>query len=64
MRFDNTIYTVDEDVGIIQPLLVLSNPSSFVETVEVISTDIEADGIMLYVTYINILLHISICDQT
>ena len=48
MRFDNTTYTVDEDVGTIQPLLVLSNPSSFNETIQVINTDIEADGIILY----------------
>ena len=44
MRVGNETYTVDEDVGIVQTLLVLSNPSSFNETVQVISTNIEADG--------------------
>ena len=44
VRFDNAAYHVNEDVGIVQLLLVLSNPSSFNETVQVISTDIEADG--------------------
>ena len=33
--FDNTTYAVNEDVGIVQPLLVFSNPSSFVEIVEI-----------------------------
>ena len=42
--FDNATYTVVEDTGIVQPALILSNPSSFVETVQVISTDITADG--------------------
>ena len=44
VRFDNATYTDDEDVGIIQPLLILSNPSSFVETVRVISTDVTTNG--------------------
>ena len=35
VRFNSTLYIVEEDVGIVQPLLVLSNPSSFVETVEI-----------------------------
>ena len=37
-------YSVNEDDGIVQPLLVLSNPSSFVETVQVISSDVTANG--------------------
>ena len=44
VRFDNAAYSDDEDVGIIQPLLLLSNPSSFVETVQVISTEVTANG--------------------
>ena len=44
MRFDNTTYAVNEDVGIIQPLLLISNPSSFNETVQVINADISTNG--------------------
>ena len=46
VRFNNATYTVDEDAGIIQPLLVLSNPSSLNETVLVISTDVTATGMI------------------
>ena len=54
MKFHNATYAVNEDDGIIQPLLVLSNPSSFVETIQVINTDITANGIELYIrTYIH-----------
>ena len=48
VRFDNAAYTVNEDDGIVQTLLVLSNPSSFVETVQVVDTHITADGMILY----------------
>ena len=44
VRFDDTTYTVEEYVEILQPLLVLSNPSSFVETVQVTNTDVTANG--------------------
>ena len=44
MKFHNETYTVNEDDGIVQPQLVLSNPSSFVETVQVINTDVTANG--------------------
>ena len=44
VMFNTTTYSVDEDTGIVQPLLVLSNPSSFVETVLVISRNITAEG--------------------
>ena len=37
-------YIVDEHDVLVQPLLVLSNPSSFVEIVQLISTDITANG--------------------
>ena len=47
VRFDNAAYTITENDGIVQPLLVLSNPSSFVETVEVIDTHITADGMII-----------------
>ena len=48
VRFHNTIIVLNEDVGIVQPLLVLSNPSSFNETVQVINTDITANGLYMY----------------
>ena len=44
VKFHNERYSVNEDDGIVQPLLVLSNPSSFVETVQVINTDVTANG--------------------
>ena len=44
MKFQNATYAVNEDDGIVQPLLVLSNPSSFVETVQVITTDVTTNG--------------------
>lgn len=44
VRFDSTSYIVDEDTGTVQPLLVLSNPSSRTETVQLINIDITANG--------------------
>ena len=43
--FDNEAYIIDEDAGIVQLLLFLSNPSSLTETVQVINEDITATGI-------------------
>ena len=40
----NVKYTVNEDDSIVQPLLFFSNPSSFIEVVQVLKTDITADG--------------------
>ena len=48
VTFHNATYTVNEDVGIIRPLLVLSNPSSFDETVQVNNTDITTNGIVYH----------------
>ena len=48
VTFENATYTVNEDVGILRPLLVLSNPSSFNETVQVINTDITTNGIVYH----------------
>ena len=42
------IYNVDEDSGPVQPVLVLSNPSSTSVTVEVLSTDGSAAGKYTY----------------
>ena len=44
MTFDKATYTVNEDTGTVKPLLILSNPSSFIETVQVITTDITTNG--------------------
>ena len=44
MRFDNAAYTVNEDTGIVQPLLVLNQSSPFVETVQVTNNDITSNG--------------------
>ena len=55
MRFDNAVYNVDENNGLVQPNLIFSNPSSFVEIVQVNNIDITATGKVNFVMY---LLHI------
>ena len=42
--FDQSEYSVNEDAGPIQPVLVISNPSSTDITVQVTSTDGSATG--------------------
>ena len=44
VSFSLSAYTIDEDAGSVQPVLVLSNPSSTNITVQVISNDITATG--------------------
>jgi len=44
ISFNQSTYTVDEDDGPAQPVLVLSNPSSTDITVQVRSNDITATG--------------------
>ena len=44
MSFNQSTYSVDEDDGPAQPVLVLSNPSSTDITVQVRSNDITATG--------------------
>ena len=44
MKFNQSTYSVYEDSGPVQPVLVLSNPSSTDITVEVFSTNITALG--------------------
>ena len=51
VRFDKAMYTVDEDNGLIQPLLIFSNPSSFIEIVQVNNIDITATGKLKFVGY-------------
>ena len=45
VSFNQSTYSVDEDDGAAQPVLVLSNPSSTDITVQVISSDDTAIGI-------------------
>ena len=51
MRFDKAMYSVDEDNGLIQLILIFSNPSSFVEIVQVNNIDITATGRLNFVSY-------------
>ena len=44
VNFHELAYSVDESIRVVRPVLVLSNPSSFVETVQVITTNISANG--------------------
>ena len=44
VRFEQPTYTVNETDGRVEPVLVLSNPSSSVITVQVFSTDGSATG--------------------
>ena len=42
--FDQSVYTIDEAVGPLQPVLVLSNPSSFNIAIQVVDTSTTATG--------------------
>ena len=44
MNFSNSRYSINEDSGPVQPVLILSNPSSTDITVKVFSIDIAAIG--------------------
>ena len=44
VMFNQSMYSVDEDAGPAQPVLVLSNPSSMEFTVQVTNADITAIG--------------------
>ena len=44
VMFEQSTYSVDEDSGPAQPVLVLSNPSSMEFTVQVTNTDGSATG--------------------
>ena len=50
VSFENLTYTADEDDEKIEPVLVLSNPSSSVITVQVFSTDESATGKQLTIS--------------
>ena len=51
MRFDNSVYNIDEDNGLVRPFLIFSNPSSFVEIVQVNNIDITATGKLYFAGY-------------
>ena len=42
--FNQSMYSVNEDAGLVQPVLVISNPSSTDITVQVTNTDGSATG--------------------
>ena len=44
VSFEQMTYNIDEDNGPVQPVLVLSNPSSTTVTIEVLSMDESATG--------------------
>ena len=44
VTFNQSAYNVTENSGIIQLFLVLSSPSSFKETVQLINTDVNTNG--------------------
>ena len=48
VRFSSATYTIDENNGILRPLLFLNHSSPFVETVYVMTTDISAEGSLLF----------------
>ena len=50
VRFQQQTYTVNETDGRVEPVLVLSNPSSSVITVQVFSTDGSATGKQLTIS--------------
>ena len=48
VKFNHSAYSINEDSGPLQPVLVLSNPSSTDITVEVFNTNISAIGKCMY----------------
>ena len=61
VRFTKAAYSVNEDIGAIQLALILNSPSSFVETVQIISSNITAKGKQNSATiYVNI-IYVFIC---
>ena len=56
MNFDQSTYIVDEDNGPVQPVLVLSNPSTVLIILQVNSTDGSALGRLNHTRKLNFLL--------
>ena len=46
-------YYINERAGVVQPLLVVSGPSSFVETVQIITVSSTADGMYMHNIWLN-----------
>ena len=44
VSFDSSTYSIDEDNGPVQPVLILSGPSRIIVTVEVVNADLTATG--------------------
>ena len=44
MKFSQAMYNVDEDSGLVQPVLLLTNSSETATTVDVIANDESATG--------------------
>ena len=61
VNFHELAYSVDESIGVVRPVLVLSNPSSFVEIVQVITTDASANG--MNDKYVAAVAFCTICAQ-
>ena len=65
VRFNQSSYSISESSRSVQLLLILSNPSSFNETVSLINTDHTANGMYMMITavytyiYIYIYIYIS-----
>ena len=49
LRFNQTVYRVNEDDGVVHPVLVLSNPSSYDVTIQVIDDEITATSKYIYI---------------
>ena len=60
VRFSSATYNVDENDGILRPVLLLNHSSPFVETVYVMTTDISAEGRVLFNTLVQKFLNESI----
>lgn len=60
VSFDHMEHHINEDARVIHPLLVLSGPSSFFETVQIITVNSTANGMCMHawteLKWLNILL--------
>ena len=65
VTLNQSSYTVNEDIEIIQPTLVFNNPSLFNEIVEVISTYVSINGMVnsvhMYCMYIDMYIRMVVC---
>ena len=61
ISFDQSAYSIAEDGGLVQPVLVLSNPSSVDITIQVIDT--AATTIGTYIKLLTIYLYIAMYSE-